>query len=143
MSLKKPKDQPAHAPLTGLELEVMDIVWELGDCTSAQVTTAFQKKRTLAPTTIRTVLTKLRTKGYIEAIPALERGFKFRPIVERGSVARRSLKDLLPTLFQNSPLQAISYLIEDADVNEDEFEEIRRMLEERKRRNNQPGGKKK
>ncbi len=58
-------------------------------------------------------------------------------------MARRSLKDLLPTLFQNSPLQAISYLIEDADVNEDEFEEIRRMLEERKRRNNQPGGKKK
>lgn len=141
MARKKPKNQSARAPLTGLELEVMDIVWELGDCTSAQVTTAFQKRRALAPTTVRTVLTKLRTKDYLEAIPALERGFKFRPVVPRSSVARRSLKDLLPTLFQNSPLQAISYLIEDADVNEDELEDIRRMLEARK--NRKPGGKKK
>ena len=132
---RKPRDGPVpRPPLSSLELEVMSAVWELGDCTSAQVIAAYGKKRTLAPTTIRTVLTKLREKGYVEPIPTVGRGFLFRATVARESVARRSLRELLGSLFQNSPRQAIAYLLDDADMPESELEEIRRMLEASKSR---------
>ena len=39
---KRQKELP---PLTRLELDVMNVAWSLGDCTSAQVTAEFTKKR--------------------------------------------------------------------------------------------------
>lgn len=134
MPERKKTGDPSRPAMSSLELEVMDVVWELGDCTSAQVIDAFTKKRPLAPTTIRTVLTNLRTKGYIKPIPTIGRGFMFRPTVQRESVARRSLRELLTSLFGNSPRQAIAYLLDDANVSEDELDEIRRMVDERKRK---------
>lgn len=119
--------------LSPLELEVMGVVWELGDCGSAEVIDAMAKVRSLAPTTVRTVLSKLREKGYVELIPTIERGYRFRAAVPRESVARRSLKDLLASLFRGSPREAIAYLLDDADMSDADFEEIRRMIESRRR----------
>jgi BlaI family penicillinase repressor len=119
--------------LSPLELEVMGVVWELGDCGSAEVIDAMAKVRSLAPTTVRTVLSKLREKGYVELIPTIERGYRFRAAVPRESVARRSLKDLLASLFRGSPREAIAYLLDDADMSDADFEEIRRMIESRRK----------
>jgi len=123
------KERPALSPL---ELAVMDVVWNLGDCTSAEVIAEFGKKRSLAPTTIRTVLANLRGKGYIRPIPTIGRGYKLRPSVAREAVARRSLRQLLSSLFKNSPQQAIAYMLDDADVSDEELDEIRRMIDQRK-----------
>ena len=132
---RKPRRAPAdRPPLSPLELEVMDLVWSLGECTSAQVTGEFQRKRPLAPTTIRTVLTSLRVKGYIEPIPTISRGFTWRPVVPRESVARRSLRELVAALLGNSPRQAIAYLLDESDMTDHELDEIRRMLDARKRK---------
>ena len=121
-------------PLSSLELDVMLVVWELGDCTSAEVTEAFRKKRDLAPTTIRTVLSKLRTKGYVRPIPTVGRGFLLRATVKRETVAKRSLHGLLSSFFENSPPQAIAYLLDDSRTTDEDVKEIRRMLDERRRK---------
>ena len=63
------KDRPE---LSRLETEIMDVVWGLGDCSSAEVIATYTRKRSLAPTTIRTVLANLRKKGYLEPIPTIE-----------------------------------------------------------------------
>ena len=118
--------------LSRVEMSVMGIVWELGDCTSAEVIAQFVKIRPLAPTTIRTVLKKLREKGYLELVPTVERGYKFRASVSRESVARHSFKELLPSLFQGSPRQAIAYLLTDTDITDADLDEIRRMIDYRK-----------
>ena len=128
---KTPRERPALSPL---ELQVMDVVWGLGDCTSAQVIEAFAERRRLAPTTIRTVLTNLRRKGYVKPIPTIERGFKLRPVVPREAVARRSVRDLLQSLFADSPQRAVAYLIEDADISDAELDELSRLIDGRKRK---------
>lgn len=124
--------------LTTLELEVMDVVWDLGDCTSAQVIAAFARKRPLAPTTIRTVMSALRRKGYIKPIPNIGRGFLFRPAIPRENVARQSLREMLGSLFHDSPRAAIAYLLEDERVSDEELDEIRRMIDRRRREGERP-----
>ena len=126
---KRPTSPPDMGPL---ELEVMLVVWKLGDCTSAEVIEAFGQKRSLAPTTIRTVLAKLRQKGYLEPIPSLGRGFKLRPTIRRETVARRSLRSVLSSFFPDSPRQAIAYLLDDVDMSDEDLAEIRRLIESRK-----------
>jgi predicted transcriptional regulator len=118
--------------LSRLELSVMATVWELGDCSSAEVIAAFTKRRRLAVTTIRTVLANLRKKGYLEPIPTIERGFRLRARVTRDAVAGRTLRGLVGSLFGGSPRQAIAHLLKDERLNEAELEEIRRLLDEHK-----------
>jgi len=132
MGKKRKESRPG---LSSLELAVMDVVWDLGDCTSAQVTTEFRKRRPLAPTTIRTVLTNLRNKGYIEQLPTAGRVLLLRPAVPRESVARRSLRKLLASLFRGQPKQAIAFLLDDSDMDERDLDEIRRMIDSHQAKN--------
>ncbi|MHC4405870.1 MAG: BlaI/MecI/CopY family transcriptional regulator [Planctomycetota bacterium] len=131
---KRTKKKAGQRPeLSRLELDIMDVVWELGDCSSAEVTQVFSRKRQLAPTTIRSVLANLRKKGYLKPIPTIERGFRMRATVKRDEVARSTLGDLVASLFGGSPGQAIFCLLEDEKLNEDDLEEIRRMIEAKKK----------
>src|ERR1700722_8849993 len=107
--------------LSRLELAVMGVVWELGDCSSAEVIAAFTKRRRLAVTTIRTVLANLRKKGYLEPIPTIERGFRLRATVSRDAVAGRTLGGLVASLFGGSPREAIAHLLNDERLDEAEF----------------------
>jgi predicted transcriptional regulator len=125
-------------PLSRLEQRIMGIVWALGECSSAEVIAENNKQRPRAETTIRTVLTNLRRKGYLELVPTIERQHRFRPAVTQEEVGRQSLKDLVAGLFAGSPRQALMYLIKDEEINDDDIKALRKTLQERKRRENKP-----
>jgi predicted transcriptional regulator len=118
--------------LSRLELEVMDVVWGLGECSSADVIEAYARKRDLAPTTIRTVLANLRRKGYLEPVPSLERGFRLRALVAREAVAHRTFPSLVRHLFGGSPREAIAWLLKSETIDDAELAEIRRMLAQKR-----------
>ncbi|HYN20817.1 MAG TPA: BlaI/MecI/CopY family transcriptional regulator, partial [Thermoanaerobaculia bacterium] len=100
--------------LSDLELAVMDVVWQAGECSSAEVVERFQARRPLAATTIRTVLASIERKGYLERVPTVERGLRYRPRVPRDAVAGRSLRKLVTSLFEGSPRNAMAYLLRDS-----------------------------
>ena len=137
MPKKNPVNKDKLPELSGLELEIMDIVWELGECSSAEVIAASSKRRQLADTTVRTVLSNIRKKGYLEPVPTIERGFRLRPTVTREAVAQRSLKKIVSNLFKDSPREAIAYLISDRNISDHDLQEIRKLIDEHK-----PKGKK-
>jgi BlaI family penicillinase repressor len=120
--------------MSRLELAIMDVVWRLGDCSSAEVIAEFTKRRRLAETTIRTVLANLRKKGYLEPIPTIERGFRLRARVTRDAVAGRTLRGLVANLFGGSPREAIAHLLQDERLDVAELKEIRRLLDEKRGR---------
>jgi predicted transcriptional regulator len=120
------RDRPE---LSRLETEIMDVVWRLGECSSTEVIAEYGKVRPLAPTTIRTVLSNLRKKGYVEPVATIEPGVRLRPSVERDSVIRRTLKSLVAGLLGGSPRQAIAYLLKDDNLNDADLEEIRRLID--------------
>ncbi len=133
MAKRKTKPSKEKKELSRLEMQIMDVVWDLGDCSSAEVIFEFCKKRSLAETTIRTVLTNLRKKGYLKPIPTVERGFRLRAIVSRESVAGRWMSNLVDNLFGNSPREAICHLLQDENISDEDLDEIRRLIENRKR----------
>jgi BlaI family penicillinase repressor len=115
--------------LSPLELEVMNVIWELGECTSADVISEFTKIRKLANTTIRTVLANIRKKGYLDVIPSVEPRIRFRPTVSKRSVTRRTVKQLLSNMFSDSPREAIAFLLEEENIGAEELDEIRKLLD--------------
>ena len=134
------KSEPRERPeLSRLETEIMDVVWRLGECSSAEVIANYSKAsdstgRRLAPTTIRTVLANLRKKGYLEPVPTIALGFRLRATVKRESVVRRTLKSLVAGLLGGSPRQAIAYLLKDENLNDADLDEIRRLVDSQRKR---------
>jgi predicted transcriptional regulator len=127
---RSPKARP---PLSGLELEVMNLVWDLGESTSADIIDAFAKHRPLAPTTIRTVLANIEEKGYVERVPTTERALRYRPSFPREAVATQTLQQLVGRLFGGSPKAAIAQLLADEELDAAELAEIQKMVSRRRK----------
>lgn len=122
---KKTSELPALSPL---ETELMQVIWEQGNATAAEVARALAEHRPLADTTVHTVLANLRKKGYLEPIPTVERSMRFAPCVRREAVATRTLRQLLHDFFGNSPQRLMAHLLHEEKVDQAELEEIRKML---------------
>jgi len=117
-----------RAELTPLELRVMQVLWERGDATAAEIRQALVVQPPLAGTTVHTVLANLRKKGYLAPIPTIERALRFRPRVSREQVARSSLTHLLGNFFGGSPHRLMAHLIREEELDEEELGEIRKLL---------------
>jgi predicted transcriptional regulator len=120
-------------PLSALETEVMNAVWDLGEATSAEIVDAVAEHRPLAPTTIRTVLAKIEEKGYVTRVPTTERALRYRPSLPREAVAKQSLRHMVGRLFGGSSKLAIAQLLADEKLVDDELEEIQKMLNRRRK----------
>lgn len=123
----------ARAPLSGLELEVMNLVWDLGESTSADIVDAFTQRRPLAPTTIRTVLSNIEEKGYLQRVPTTERALRYRPSFAREAVATQTLQQLVGRLFGGSPKAAIAQLLADEELDAAELDEIQKLVSRRRK----------
>ena len=130
---KRRVGRPKATELSALEQDVMRVCWRLSEFTSAEVIQEFCKSRKLADTTIRTVLSKLRDKGYLELLPTTDRRYRMRPTVDRDSVARRLLRQLVSGLFDGSPQEAILYLLQDEGLRPEELDEIRGQIEAKRK----------
>ncbi len=132
MKKKHRAGRPKATGLSALEQDVMRVCWRLKEFSSAEVIEEFCKSRRLADTTIRTVLSKLRDKGYLELVPTTDRRYRMRPTVDRESVAGRLLKQMVLGLFGGSPQEAILCLLQDEGLRLEELDEIRGQIETRR-----------
>lgn len=122
-----------HPPLSPLELEVMNLVWDLGESTSAEIVEAFTRHRPLAPTTIRTVLANVEEKGYLQRVPTTERALRYKPSFPREAVATQTMQQLVGRLFGGSSKLAIAQLLASEQLGDDELEEIQKMVTRRRK----------
>ena len=109
--VRRKKDEAQAGELTPLEEAVMAVVWQLGECSSAEVIAQYNDHHEpLAKTTIRTVLANLREKGFLTPVPTTERGFRLRATVTRNDFAARTLRQITRRLLNGNPRHAITCL---------------------------------
>jgi predicted transcriptional regulator len=97
--------------LTDLQLGVMQVLWEQGEATAAEVRRELGAKRSLAPTTVATLLSRLEKKGLV-AHRADGRQFVFRASVGEPQVRRALVDAVLRRLFHGDRAALIRYLSE-------------------------------
>ena len=116
--------------LTEVELELMNVVWKLGECTVKVVQSALAPERELAYTSVATMMKILEGKGVVKSRKT-ERAHLFRPLVERSEYEARSLEYLATNLFEGNPGSMVMRLISEADLSAEELKAIRAVLNER------------
>lgn len=116
-----------------LQLAIMRVVWERGECSAADVHAALLPTHGLAPTTIATMLKKMEAKGVVEHRTDGRR-FLYVPTVAEADVTRTMVADLAEQLFDGSAAALASHLIAEHEVEPGELEALRSLINRAKRK---------
>jgi predicted transcriptional regulator len=120
-------------PLTEAELRLMQILWEKGRATVAEVAAALPKQLDLAYNTVLTTMRILETKGYLRHEKAKDaRAFVYVPVVAKEQATRSAVRQLLRRFFGDSPEALVLNLLDDETIGESELQKIRKLLQESK-----------
>lgn len=124
-------DQP---PLTEAQLDIMDVIWELGEATVADVWRGVSARRPVARNTVLTMITRLEEKGWLRH-RAVGNAFRYTALLSREAAQQGLLRRLLNTAFKGSAEGLVMALLEDRSLTRDESERIRTILSNYKRSN--------
>lgn len=95
-----------HIPLGSLEQEILHILLEEEELTVRDVVTVMQKKRTIAYTTVMTVLEHLVSKGFLTREKE-GKAYRYIPVREKGSYIRQSIQTSLRTMIKTYGVKAL------------------------------------
>jgi BlaI family penicillinase repressor len=116
------------SPLTEVELEVMKAVWDLGEATVRQVHEAIEERRTIAYTTVLTMVGILVRKGHLVRKAAEGRAYLYAPARPKGRVISEMVDDFVGRVLQGSARALVLGLLKDRKISKAELREIAQIV---------------
>ena len=124
--------------LTDLQLAIVRILWERGECTVLEVQEALAPERKLAQTTVATILTRLEKRRIVRH-QANGRLFVYKALVTEPQVRRSMVSDLTDLLFDGSPAALITHLLSEKGFDSNDLDEVKRLIADAERGGNGDG----
>lgn len=119
--------------LSEAQLEIMNIVWDRGECSVADVWKVLSERRGVARNTAQTLIARLEEKGWLTH-RAGEAGFLYRAAVSREKSQQRTVRRLIQTVFGGSAEGLVLALLNSGSVSNSEADRIRKLIADAKRR---------
>ena len=111
--------------LTNAEHRIMEVIWAKGAATVAEVVEALKGED--AYTTILTLMRILKDKGYLSSRKE-GRAFVFVPKVDRDTVARKAVNQLLSKFFAGSPSELVLSFLREEELTPEELDAIKQQI---------------
>jgi len=114
--------------LTDLQLSVMKALWSIGEGSVAEVLTAMAGDgKTLAPTTVATLLQRLNNQGWVQCHRS-GRQLVYQARVDRREAANGALRRVVRAFFGGSISAVTAQLLESEQLTPTELEAMRRLI---------------
>ena len=111
--------------LTNAEHRIMEVIWAKGSATVAEVVEALKGED--AYTTILTLMRILKVKGYLSSRKE-GRAFVFVPKVDRNTVARKAVHQLLSKFFAGSPSELVLAFLREEELTPEELDVLKKKI---------------
>jgi predicted transcriptional regulator len=118
--------------LAELQLAIMQVLWERGEATVAEVRDALKPARDLAHTTVGTMLAKLEEKGQVTH-RSDARVNVYKAIVRQAHVNRSMVTDLANRLFHGDVKQMVCQLLAGSELTADDLAELKRLIRQKEK----------
>ena len=122
-----PRRKNSEQPLTPLELEIMNVLWETGPA-NVQAVQAAMTGRDLAYTTVQTMLNVLHRKGRVKR-QLKNRAFLYRPVYSRQKAVTQAVGDMLDRFFGGSADSLVLNLVESRHLTRERLAQIQKLLD--------------
>lgn len=115
--------------LTDAEHRIMEVVWQRGSATVADVASALAGENGAAYTTILTLMRILRVKGYLSCRKS-GRAHVYMARVDRNAAARKAVRQLLAKFFAGSPGELVLSFLREEEISPEELDQLKRKIRE-------------
>ena len=123
--------RPTQPHPTQGELEILRILWERGPSTVREVLELVPQER--AYTSVMSLLTVMAEKKLVTRKPE-GRAFRYTAKLKPDQTEGKMLGHLLDRVFDGSTTALVARLLEQSKPSPDELDEIRRLIDEYKRK---------
>jgi predicted transcriptional regulator len=120
--------RPKSDTLTAQELEIMKIVWPLGRATVRDVYETLRERRTIAYTTVQTMMNILEGKGYLRKEPG-EKAQIYVPARQQQLVVRSMVREFVDRVFDGSARPLLVHLLKEKGLSERERRALQKLLD--------------
>ena len=122
-------DEPQVERISEAEHAVMEALWEKSPLTAAEVCDAVCDERGWSMPTVKTLLSRLVTKGAVGTEPEGRR-FLYSPLLARADYVGGESRRLVDRLFGGRAAPLFAHLAESEALSDDDIAEIERLLRE-------------
>lgn len=117
---RRPSEQ-----LTPVELDIMQVLWELGPATVQAVQQRLPREA--AYTTVQTMLNVLHRKGKVRRT-LKDRAYVYKASVSRRQVVSQAIGDIVDRLFGGSPEELVLSMVETKHLTPARLEKLKGLL---------------
>jgi predicted transcriptional regulator len=128
--MKRTKD---HRGIGDVQLRILKELWGRGAASVTEVHQTLASERTVAYTTIATMLRKMEERGLVRHREE-GRAFIYRAAVKMDEVNQGVTQHFLQRLFAGSVASAVGHLLQSREVSRAELEQLEKLIAEAKRR---------
>jgi len=114
--------------LTAQELEIMKAIWSRGQATVREVYDVLREHRTVAYTTVQTMMNILETKGHLKKEPG-DKAQIYVPVRPQQAVVKSMVREFVERVFDGSARPLLVHLLNEKGLTERERKELQRLLE--------------
>ena len=131
MTSRKADTAKVRSPLTELENDVMQAVWEIAPCTVESVHEIVSRRHKLKEASTRTLLRRLEKKGYLTH-ESDGRAYVYRAAEPARSIAARAVKQIIDRFCRGSVEELVSGMVESKVLSEREMIQLEKFVRGRK-----------
>lgn len=124
--MKKNKDGEGKL-LTETELELMGILWRLGEGSVADVMAGLSKERNLAYTSVSTILRILEQKGILKTRKE-GRGHIYIPALKKSDYESKTVRHVVDRVFEGTPVALVKQLLDTVKMDPSELEQLKELI---------------
>jgi predicted transcriptional regulator len=114
---------------TDKELEIMRVIWELGEATTKQIQEKLPGNRHY--NSVLTIIRVLERKGHL-TYRVDGKAHVYRARQSQKKARNRVLAHLIKQVFSGSPASLVLHLVETGDLTEEDLQEVRQKMGQRK-----------
>ena len=111
------------------ELEVMKILWEKGECTSPEIIEALSKSTDWGKTTIKTLISRLVSKGAVEQIKREGELYIYKVTVTEKEYKKSENENFITKLYKGSVNNMLLNFVEQKQISKDDLRRILEIIE--------------
>lgn len=112
------------------ELEVMKILWEFGEATSAQIIEKLTETTDWKSKTIQTLITRLVAKDAVRSEKINGKAFLYYPNVSEKDYRAHANESFIKKMYNGSINLMLSSFIKEQKLSKTDIEELKKLLED-------------
>jgi BlaI family penicillinase repressor len=120
--------RPKSETLTGQELEIMKVIWRNGQATVREVYEDLKARRTIAYTSVQTMMNVLEAKGHLKKEPG-EKAQSYVPVRPQQTVVKSMVREFVDRVFDGSARPLLVHLLKDKGLTAAERKELQKLLD--------------